>query len=75
MPSTETRLGVHGDPDDSMYHRKASAPRSASTGAGSITFPRDFDILTPSLSMMCARHTTLRYGDLPKGKVFTASSE
>ena len=44
MPSTYTRLGVHGEPDENMYQRSASAPRSASTGTGSITLPRDFDI-------------------------------
>ena len=58
-----------------MYQRNASAPRVRSTGTGSITLPRDFDIFTPSLSTMCARHTTLRYGVRPNTSVFTASSE
>ena len=75
MPSSDTRFGVHGEPDENMYQRKESAPRSASTGTGLMMLPRDFDIFSPSVSTMCARHTTLRYGDLPNTSVLTASNE
>ena len=49
MPSTKTRFGVHGEPDENMYQRSASAPRSCSTDHGSMMLPRDFDIFRPSL--------------------------
>ena len=75
MPSTKTRFGVHGDPDENMYQRSASAPRSCSTDHGSMMLPRDFDIFRPSPSMMWARHTTLRYGVRSNTSVLTASSE
>src|SRR5438067_2010878 len=74
-PSSDTRLVVHGDPEETMYQRSASAPRVSSTDHGSMMFPRDFDIFWPLPSTMCARHTTLRYGDFPNTSVLTASSE
>ena len=38
-------------------------------------FPKDFDILRPSASMMWPRQTTCLYGLSPNTNVLTASNE
>ena len=75
MLASDTRRGVHGDPNEKKFHRTASAPRDSMSCHGSIALPRDFDIFWPSWSTSSARHTTLRYGVRSNTSVFTASSE
>jgi hypothetical protein len=74
-PSIDTRFVVHGEPNENMYQRNASAPRVSSTSHGSSTLPRDFDIFWPAPSTIRPRHTTFLYGVCPNTSVFTASSE
>ncbi len=75
MPSSETRLFVHGDPPEKKYHRSASEPWRSNMSHGSATLPRDFDIFWPCASTMSPKHTTFRYGVDPNTSVLTASSE
>ncbi len=62
MTSKLTRVGVQGDPCENIHHRRGSAPRVSRISQGSMTFPTLLDILRPSASTMCPRHSTLRYG-------------
>ena len=76
MPSSETRRGAHGWPDEKKYQRSASAPNVSKTCQGSMTLPLDFDIFWPVARRRCARGTR-RCGtaSAPNTSVLTASSE
>ena len=60
MAPNVARVGVHGDPWLNIHQRMASAPRVSRIFQGSMMLPSDFDILRPSASTMCPRHTTWR---------------
>jgi hypothetical protein len=60
MPSSNTRLVVHGWPAEKKYQRRASAPKPLKICQGSMTLPFDFDIFWPCSSTRSPRQTTLR---------------